>query len=341
MRLTPNVRLLFFLGRKGLPGSLFVVVTLFYHATVVRAELPADIAVILSAKAGAYEKATDGFRRFCEGRNMRIVKVYNMKGDFDAGRQILSEIESQLKPDLVYVVGMWALELIVQQRPDLPVVYAMVLNPPSIIGPDTTNITGASMNLPLDQSLRLFKQLSPKIHRIGTLFTQAQTGYLIQDAKQAAQALELELVAKEIHSSKDAIAALKSLQREGVDALWVLPDKTVLDRNVVQQMLLASFRNKIPILGLSERQANMGTLLAFSFASIEDIGVQAGELAYRVLTEASAGEIPFTTIRRANLFVNLRAAKKLGIVIPQSMTQGLESDAFSQGDWHVQVTAIN
>ena len=106
----------------------------------------------------------------------------------------------------------------------------------------------------------------------------------------------LQLVAREVARPRRSLPALESLQ-DGIDALWIVPDETILAQAVVQQMLLFSYRRKIPVLGLSDRHAQMGALLSLSFASGEDIGRQAGESAKAVLGGKAAGQIPYT--RRA------------------------------------------
>jgi putative tryptophan/tyrosine transport system substrate-binding protein len=63
----------------------------------------------------------------------------------------------------------------------------------------------------------------------------------------------------------------------------------------------------------------MGALLSLSFASSEDIGRQAGELAQTVLGGKTAAEVPPTTARKVNLTVNLKAAQKLGVEVPKSV----------------------
>ena len=87
----------------------------------------------------------------------------------------------------------------------IPVVYAMVLNPPSVIGAQIKNVTGASMNVPVEQSMRLFKQLGPQVKRIGVIFNPAKTGYLVRRAQTVARNEGLELVIREINTAKDAI----------------------------------------------------------------------------------------------------------------------------------------
>src|SRR5262249_25054428 len=191
-------------------------------------------------------------------------------------------------------------------------------NPPSIVGADAKNVTGASMNVPVDQPIRLFKQLGPQVKRIGVIYNRARTGYLVKQAQAVAREQGLELVTKEISSSKEVVAALESFQ-DGIDALWIVPDETVLSQAVVQQMLLFSYRRKIPVLGLSDRHAQMGALLALSFASGEDIGRQAGDLAKAILSGRAAAEVPYTSARKLALTVNLKTAQKLGLEVPQAI----------------------
>lgn len=276
----------------------------------------ADVAVIVSAKVPAYEGAVRGFR---EVTDHRIVASYDMKGDAERGRQILSEIEAKVAPDLIFAVGVWALQLVTAEETEIPVVYAMVLNPPTVVGSDPTNVTGASMNVSVEDTLRLFQQLSPEIRRVGTLYSEASTGFLVQRARETAEQVGIELVAVEIDSSRQAIGALNALQELGMDALWILPDEATLAPRFIEHLLLFSYRKKVPLVGVSERQAQMGALLSISFASSEDIGRQAGELSNRVLQDHTAGELPFTTAREVRLTVNLKTAERLGLEIPESL----------------------
>src|SRR5207244_2620123 len=77
-----------------------------------------------------YDEAVRGFRGAIP---KEAVTVYDMDGDIERGRKQLDEIDSKLKPDLVFAVGIWALRAVVSRPPSAPVVYAMVLNPPSVI----------------------------------------------------------------------------------------------------------------------------------------------------------------------------------------------------------------
>src|SRR5262249_9870369 len=124
------------------------------------------VAVLLSQKVNEYEDALQGFK---QAAPHQIVAVFDMDGDPERGHKYLAEIETKIKPDLIFAIGVWALQAVLSRPTSTPVVYAMVLNPPSIIGSDAKNVTGASMNVPVDQPIRLFKQLGPNVKRIGVI----------------------------------------------------------------------------------------------------------------------------------------------------------------------------
>ena len=273
----------------------------------------ARVAVLMSASVEEYDEAVRGFKSAAPNQALTL---YDMDGDLERGRKLLDEIDSRLKPDLVVAVGIWALRAVVNRPPSAPVVFAMVLNPPSVISPDARNITGASLNVPVEQQMWLFKQLGVK--RIGVIYNPAKTGYLVRRAQAVARDDGIEFVTREVNAPRDAIGAIDSIQ-DGVDGLWLVPDETVLSQTVVDHMLLLSYRRKLPLLGVSARHAQMGALFAMSFASGEDIGRQAGELAQAILRGRAVADVPYTSARMVYLTVNLKTAQQLGLEIPKAI----------------------
>jgi putative ABC transport system substrate-binding protein len=282
-----------------------------------------EVVVLMSAPVDDYEKALRGFKGSLRGHE--VVKTHQMDGRIDRGREILAGIQSGSrgkKPDLVFTVGVWALQAALQESTGLPLVYAMVLNPASVVGSAPANVTGASMNVPVADSLRLLQQLGPEMRRVGVVFNQEKTGYLVKEAKALASGVGIELLVRSVRTPGEAIQAIDSLQQEGIDAFWFLPDETLLAGPVSEHVFLVSHRHRVPILGISERQAQMGAVLALTFASSEDIGSQAGELANSILGGKRASDVPSTSARRVSLTVNLKAARKLGLEIPESILVG-------------------
>src|SRR5262245_49290933 len=90
----------------------------------------ARVAVLMSNKVPEYEEALKGFK---QSGPFQVVAEYDMDGDLKQGQKYLDEIEAKVKPDLIFAVGRWALQATINRPVSIPVVYAMVLNPPSIL----------------------------------------------------------------------------------------------------------------------------------------------------------------------------------------------------------------
>ena len=273
-----------------------------------------QVAVVLSAKVPAYKEAVEGF---CAAGRHQVTDTHDMSGNIDRGVQYVRAIDGDERSDLILAVGPFALQAVMRVRPTKSVVFTMVLNAPSIVGKEPGNITGASMNVSSDRIFQTLRQLAPNVRRIATIYNPDATGFLVEDAQRLAEELELTLVAREGKNAKQAIAAIRKLHAEPIDALWIVPDKVVLAPSVVKAMLRLALSKRVPVIGLSKRHAEMGSLMCMSFASSEDIGAQAGELAQRVLDDGvPPADLPFTTVRDTQLILNLKIARKLHIDVP-------------------------
>lgn len=295
-----------------------LLLTVWLLGAVAWGSVPVEAATVLALKSAdvdVYNEALEGFKGVFR---QSAISEYDMEGDLQRGRKFLARLRSGPRPDLIFAIGIWALQAAVEEVQDIPVVFAMVLNPSTLIGREARNITGASMNVPVEQQIALLKKTLPHVRRIGALYDPSKTGYLVKRAERVAHDHNVKLLAKAITSPKESFAAIDAMQGE-IDALWILPDLTVLAPEALQYMLLFSFRNKIPLLGLSDNQARMGALLGLSFASGWDIGNQAGELANKILSGRSPDDIPFTAARKVKLTVNLKTAAKLGLQIPKEI----------------------
>src|SRR5438309_12117702 len=94
--------------------ALLIVLSPAVQATPATA---ARVAVLMSARVEEYDEAVRGFRGAIP---KEAVTVYDMDGDIERGRKQLDEIDSKLKPDLVFAVGIWALRAVVSRPPSAP-----------------------------------------------------------------------------------------------------------------------------------------------------------------------------------------------------------------------------
>jgi putative ABC transport system substrate-binding protein len=187
-----------------------------------------------------------------------------------------------------------------------------VLNPRELKR-DGGNITGVSMNLAPERQFSMLREVLPNVKKIAIFFDPDKIGFYVSRVQNAASLMGIELLTKKVHSSREAVAAVDALKGR-VDALWLLPDTTVVNPSTIDLLLLSSIENKIPVLTFSEKYTEKGALLSLEVDAVES-GKQAGEMAVKILGGANVNGVKDEDARDSILTVNLIVAKKLGIPI--------------------------
>jgi ABC-type uncharacterized transport system substrate-binding protein len=108
------------------------------------------------------------------------------------------------------------------------------------------------------------------------------------------------------------------------DVLLALADQQVFNPQTIQNILLASFRAQVPMVGFSPAYVRAGALLAI-FSTPEQIGRQSAALAKDVLQGKG---LPATPLYPSNfsVMVNDHVARSLGLSLePSTLTARLKS----------------
>lgn len=268
----------------------------------------ADLLVVQSLQIKPYDEALQGFRSVCKGRTHKLVSL----GLAEA--EIVRRVEKE-KPELLLAIGMDALMKVKGIR-DVPIVYLMVLNPQSLIN-DSGNITGVSLSIQPEKQLATLRKVLPHARKLGLLFDPGKSGAFVSKAQRAASAMGIELLTKEVHTPREAAAAIDAMKGK-VHALWLLPDTTVVNPGTIDLLLLSTIENRIPVLTFSDKYAEKGALLSLEVDAAE-AGRQAGEMANSILAGAEVKSIDKADARGGILTVNLIVAKKLGITIDRDL----------------------
>ena len=200
----------------------------------------------------------------------------------------------------------------VQGVRDVPVLYLMVVNPRQMVHAHR-NTTGVTMVAPPERYLDLLTRMSPKPKVIGLMYDPAKSAHLVKKAQQTARELGLVVLAKEVHSRREVPAAFNDM-KPMIDALWIIPDTTVVTPETVELFLLISPERNIPIMAFAAKHVEMGALAALEIDSF-DQGKQAGEMAAEILAGRPVTELPEVEPRMTTLKLNRNVAKKLGITI--------------------------
>lgn len=284
---------------------IFVMLALIPPASAIAS---GDILIIQSLAIKPYNMALQGFRSACDIKAQKFISSELSEAD------ILGKAR-KMRPGLILAIGQDALVKARGIR-DVPIVYLMVLNPQSLVK-ESGNITGVSMNISPERQLSQLRQVLPHARKIGLLFDPVKSGVFVGKARNAAVQKDIEMVTKEVHNSREAVAAIDGMKGK-VDALWLLPDTTVVNPATIDMLLLSTIENSIPVLVFSEKYVEKGAIMSLEIDPAE-AGKQAGEMANRILAGDDVNRINEEDARGSFLAVNMIIAKKLGITINENV----------------------
>ncbi len=277
--------------------------------------LATDIIILKSSDIAAYNQAINGFKAtISPGINL---SEYDLQGDLEKGRKLARKIRAS-DPALVFAVGLKAAKAAQLEIVDIPVVYSMVLDPTKY-GLNAPNMTGVLLEVPVERQLVMIRNLLPQLKHIGTLYDPAKTSTLIDEARRLLKVSGTELVPMQITSERDVPGSLRTLL-PSVDALWLVPDSTVLTDESLRFILNTALEGRVPVIGFSREFARSGALLCLS-VNYADIGRQAGQLTRKLLDGQLSLPVKPWHPDRIETSLNLKTAKFLGIDIPRELEQ--------------------
>ncbi len=274
---------------------------------------PVEIAILNSSDIAAYQEAIAGFK--ATGPSHAIYTQYDLQGDLEVGKKLARKVRAS-DASLVVAVGLKAALAAKLEIIDTPIVYMMILDPlkHQLNGP---NMTGTLLEVPLERQLRLMKTFLPNVRRLGTLYDPKKNAGRVKEAEQQAAAYGFELKSFPVDSDKDVPSQLRALLGAS-DALWLLPDSTVLNNDSVTFLLQSTLAQHVPVIGFSPEFTRLGAFMGLS-VSYGEVGRETGQLARRILNGDRAPSQRPIPIERIKVTVNLKTAKFLGVPIPSEL----------------------
>lgn len=273
---------------------------------------------IKSINIKPYNKAISGFKEVIPDSVRQY--VLKQKGADNNKEDLLLLIKNK-QTNLIFALGSDALSFAQAKYTNIPVVFSFVLNPDLLMGNDwmhaRSNMHGISMNIPTAEHFRILKYAAPSVTRVGVVYDPSKTANLIANATKEAARFGIAVIAKTISLRTEAINAIDGMKGE-VDAIWMVPDTTAITMESIKYALLFSFRNKLPLIGISEKYVKSGALFALSFDS-KDIGEQAGKIAIEVLNQTRKNNTSYVEPTRLKLSINLKTAEKIGLSLPDDL----------------------
>ncbi|MEO6744806.1 MAG: ABC transporter substrate-binding protein [Caldimonas sp.] len=231
----------------------------------------------------------------------------------------------QRRVDVIVVSGSLAMGPVMKATSTIPIVFLTVGDPVgsgfvsnlSRPGGNVTGQGGLAEGL-FGKTLALLKQAVPGAKRIGVLLNPAFAPHVdvMAGAEPVAQRLGLLLRPVAMRSPQDVDGAFAALAADRVDAVSLL-GQAFLPAHAARFGAL-SLEHRLPMINPFNELVRAGVLFSYGW-KIEDEVRRLPYFLDRILNGAAPGDMPVEQPSRFYLVINLKAARALGLTMPQSM----------------------
>lgn len=291
-----------------------------------------QIGVLQYADHPSLDNCREGFKQGLDAEGIKYeLKEQSAKADDAVNTQIAQQFVSQ-KLDLICGIATPSAQSCYNAAYEnkIPVIFNAVSDPVAAkLAKSKTEamdgITGVSDMLPVDEQLKLIREMLPDAKKIGILYTTSETNSVstIESYKEKAGEYGFELVAKGVTNASEIPQAVDLILTE-VDCISNMTDNTIV--NNLPILLEKATAKNIPVFGSEEEQVKNGCVASAGIDYI-DLGKKAGVMAARVLKGEDIASIPYETMTESKITISSEAAKKINLTIPQSIIDRAEDVA--------------
>jgi putative ABC transport system substrate-binding protein len=258
---------------------------------------------------------------YVEGKNINIDYRWG-EGKAELLPNLAAELVS-LKPDVIFVGSPQPTLALKKATTAIPVVFVGIGDPveagvvASLARPGG-NITGlANMSGELSgKRLELLKESAPKISSVAVLWNGGNPSRLQvwQDLEADAKALKLKLYPLDVRSAEDLDIAFRAATKLRADALMPLPDPFI--NSQMKRVIEFAAKNRLPAIYAGSEFVDADGLMAYA-PNIADQFRRAAVFIDKILKGTKPTELPVERPIKFEFVINLKAAKQIGLTIPQ------------------------
>lgn len=179
------------------------------------------------------------------------------------------------------------------------------------------NLTGVTILGPelSAKRLTLLKEMLPRVARVAVLWYPGDRGEL-KLVEETARSLSVQLQVMEVRAREDLVTVFQAARQARADAVTVLPSPLLFSFH--GSILEHAAKERLPAIYQWREAAEAGGLASYG-PSLSGMWRQTGRMAAKVLKGASPASLPIEQASEFEFVINARAAKALGINIPQRM----------------------
>jgi len=258
-----------------------------------------------------------------EGRNV-LIEYRWAEGKYERFPTLIAELIA-LKVDVIVTAGTPATLAVKKATTSVPLVMVAVGDPvgTGIVaslnrpGGNITGLTSISPELE-GKRLELLREVVPKLSRVAVLWNPVSPFQVIaeKEVRAAAQVLRMNVLSLGVRTPEELKDALAAIARERPGALLVLADRLFL-HNRARIMEFAA-QHRLPGVHAYRELVEAGGLMSYG-PSYAGMHRRAATYVDKILKGASPADLPVERPATFELVVNLKAAKALGLTMPQSV----------------------
>ena len=271
------------------------------------------ILIVANVDAPAYQQVINNFEKVLS-RGTHKISVHYLSKIKDKIKFISSEI-NESKPDLIFTLGVASTKIAMQTTSEIPIITTMVIK--SHFFQRSSNVTGVVLAYPLSIQFQWLKKILPDFKNVAILYNPEENLSAINKAKHVANKTGLDITAIPVDTAKHLPYALEQLT-QNIQVLLAIPDRVVMSPKTAKAVLLASFRNRVPMVGLTENWVKAGALYALSW-NYTDIGKQCANQAIAILKHKSIKHTPIVFPEKIEYVINKTIVERMNIQLSESL----------------------
>ncbi len=283
-----------------------------------------EVPQLVEAKEGVIKGLAE--KGFVVGKSIKI-EYRSANGSMPTQQQIAAKFVGE-GVDVIVPITTPTAQAIVSATKTIPIVFAVVIDPvkakiiPQFKHPGG-NVTGVSDAPPIEAQLRLFKEILPKLGKLGFLYnpgldsSKATLGWVQEQGKK----LGIAVVEAAAPTTNEVIPATNKLVGN-VDAIYVPNDTTVVA--ALETIVKIGKETRTPVFTGETRGVERGAIASVGL-NYTQVGMLAGHMVAEVLNGKKPGDIDAVLAYEAlpdNIVaVNKGSAAAMGVSLPEAVVK--------------------
>jgi ABC-type uncharacterized transport system substrate-binding protein len=301
-------------GKKNTTLSFFSVMLLAVFALTPASSFAKDkhVSIISSSNSPVYKQIIDGIKNTVNNNGAGHVTFEIIYADK------LSPAINISNADLLLTIGRRAMLGVLQRKKSPPIVATLLPRQAfeenlSALRAINKNVTAIYIDTPAERQILLAKLLLGSSQTLGILLSD-NSPTPKETIRSIAKRAKISIHIEDVKPADNIIRKLSSALTIS-DALLALPDPQIFNRNTARDILLTTYRKRVPVIGLSANYVKAGALAA-SFSSPEQIAVQTGKAILEILRTTPNFPTGGKYIEDFDIAINPNVARSLGINVP-------------------------